>query len=268
MEEREQHLMTLHAVCGLPRAGTTLLGNLLAQHPDVHVSGTSTLPRAIETLQTMLSTEAEVQSELAQSYDRYLAAYRGLIDGWYAHIDSPVVIDKGRGWIMHRALLGQVSPDSRVVVCVRDPRDVIASIVRQDEVSAAFTSPLGQTVEQITAEAMSPTGMVGGPIRFSEDAIRRGADICWVRYETFVAMPDETISRVADTLNLPPYSFDPTNVTNSNPDLDSVWRNKFPHVGSGPIKPGSSWRDTLAPDIAARIAASYPFFMQTFGYHP
>ena len=263
--------MKFHTLAGLPRSGTTLLANVLSQHPDVFVSGTSALPLCVESFSNTLSSAPEVQSDLVAipgAYERYLRALRGMIEGWYADRKEKFIFDKGRGWVMHRALLDQLYPDATLVVSVRDPRDVIASIERQHRKTALFTSPMAPTLYESADLLMKPDGMVGGPIRFIEDLLRRQvANVCWVRYESFVVDPKESMKRIENAAGLKPFHWDFEHVSNSSTDVDGLYRHKFPHDGDGPIKPkGISWEDCLSPELAATIAAVYPLYMHTFGY--
>jgi sulfotransferase len=263
--------MNHHALSGLPRSGTTLLANVLAQHPDIYVSGTSALPLCIEAIQNTISGAPEVQADLANvpgAYERYLAAMRGFIDGWYADRDETHVIDKGRGWIMHRALLDQIAPGSALIICVRDPRDVVASIERQHRKTAVFNSPLTRTIYESAELLMQPDGMVGGPMRFCEDLLRRNLPgVVWVRYESLVTDPTTTIARVHQAIGCKSFGHDFSNVDNTASDLDALHLNKFLHDGAGEIKPtGRNWQDAIDFDLAAKIAGRYPLFMQTFAY--
>jgi sulfotransferase len=263
--------MRLHFLAGLPRSGSTLLANVLSQHPDVYVSGTSALPLCIERVQEVLSNSPEVQSDLATvpgAYENYLAAMRGLTEGWYSDRPEATVIDKGRGWVLHRALLDQLHPGSQVIACVRDPRDVVASVERQHRNTALFNSPVARTVHDSAEMLMMKDGIVGGPIHHIEDLIRRRlTGVTWVRYESFVIDPAGTLGKLGDALELEPFGWDFEHVTNVATDLDAIYRGKYPHDGSGPIKPsGSDWRDVLDGDLAAKIASVYPLYMHTFGY--
>jgi sulfotransferase len=197
--------MTTHAIAGLPRAGSTLLANLLSQHPDVYVSGTSALPQVVAAIQVVLSTDPSVRSDLSSvpgSYDRFLEVYRSTISAWYSDREESNIFDKGRGWLAHAQLFEQINPSAKIISCVRDPRDVFSSILRQDAATSVFSSELGNTVETQGLSAFGPDGMIGGPIRLVEDAIRRNLPIEWVRYETFVRDPFTTLEKIRILLGL------------------------------------------------------------------
>jgi sulfotransferase len=262
--------MTIHVMSGLPRSGTTLLGNILAQHPDVHVSGTSALYDCVEQVVGALSKSDEVKGDLANvpgSYERYLTALRAFINGWYHDRPEPHIVDKSRGWLMQPLLLAQLDPHAAMIVCVRDPRDVVASIERQHRATALFHSPLTRTLAETTQMLMEPRGMVGGAIRFIEDLLRRNIPVVWVRYETLCASPEATLARLHKAMGVDPFDHDFDNIVNVATDLDAVHYNKFPHVGSGSLKPPEqTWQTVIPAELAHRIAISYPLYMQTFGY--
>lgn len=262
--------MTVHALSGLPRSGSTLVGNILAQHPDVSVSGTSALYDCVAAIMDALTSSDEVRSDLANvpgSYDRYLGAMRQFVDGWHSHQSTPVIVDKSRGWLMVPAVLRQLDPESKLVVCVRDPRDVVASIERQNQKTALFRSAHGISLADTVATLMKPEGMVGGALRFCEDLIRRKVPVVWVRYETLLASPEPIMDRVRSALGLTEFVFDFNNIENVATDLDALHLNKYPHHGAGSLKPRNvPWGDVLDNETARRIAVSYPLYMQTFGY--
>lgn len=263
-------MTTVHALAGLPRAGSTLLGNLLAQHPAIHVSGTSALPQVVGSIRNTLSVDMAARSDLSEvpgSYERFLGVYRAVIKSWYADLSEPHVIDKGRGWLVHQELLTAIDPTAVVIVCVRDPRDVFASVVSRDKESAAFYSDLGQTIEQMGFAAFGEGGLIGTPIRLAEDAIRRNSPVEWVEYEQLVLSPIKVLNRLVKSIGVEPIEWDTENVRSVATDNDALYLNKYPHDGSGPVRPrATSWRELLHPEVAANCVAGFPLYMKSFGY--
>ena len=262
--------MILHTLAGLPRSGSTLLGNVLAQHPDVHVSGTSALEACVEAVVGVLSNSPEVTSDLANvpgAYDNYLSAIRAFADGWYGQRTETHVVDKSRGWSTRPSLLRQLYSDSALIVSVRDPRDVVASIERENRKTAVFNSPVAPTIYEAADILMKPDGMVGGPIRFIENLLRSSTPAVYVRYESLVIDPASCVTRVASAMGLEPHTFDYENVVNIATDLDAIYRYKYPHKGEGAIKStGTNWRDVFDESLGNLIAGAYPLYMQTFSY--
>lgn len=265
--------MRLNALAGMPRSGSTLLANILAQHPEVHASGTSTLSPVINAVTTVLSNNPDLPSELAANEGmeaRYASAVRGLIEGWYAGIKEPVIVDKGRTWPQVWLLARKVDPEAKMLVTVRDPRDVVASIEKQNRATAMFQSPIAPSLRDAADNLMSPEGMVGGPIRMIEDMIDRNAQtygVLFVPFETFVIDPQTMMDRISKHLDLKPHKWNFEKVDSQGLDLDEVWRGKYPHGGSGPVAaPEGSWSDYLPSDLADLIAGVYPKFMQRFSY--
>ena len=261
----------IHMLCGLPRSGSTLLGNVLEQHPDIWVSGTSSLSACVQDVSRVISNSEEVKSELASdpaNLERYRNSLLGLIRGRYSDIDK-VVIDKGRLWTAMRPLVDEILPESKFIVCVRDPRDVIASVELQHRDTAIFMQEGDQTLIQYAESLMLKDSMVGGPIWHIEDLLRRQLtdNVIFVRYETFTLDPQTTMQRISDELKLNEFKWDFKNVTNRERDEDAIWRNKFPHKGEGEIKPSiGSWKDVMDEELASQILNVYPLYKATFGY--
>src|SRR5687768_14661463 len=100
----------------MPRAGSTILGNLLAQNPRFHVTPTSGLIEALLTLRTSFDQIADFKA--APNAAGKMAAIRGALFGFFDPLDRPVVFDRNRAWLseleMAEVLLER---KAKVIVC-------------------------------------------------------------------------------------------------------------------------------------------------------
>lgn len=269
--------VNLHVVCGLPRSGSTLLCNLLAQNPAIQLSGTSPLSGALEMLRQALSASSEVVGMLAKDREdtelRIERAFRGFVQGWYS--GSNIIIDKSRGindWSIHHRLLRQVAPDSAIICTVRDPRAVLGSIEkRNSEYPILDQSPgLKKVLTQRAADFFDPAGLVGSAIVGVEDLLRRQPSrLVLVRYEDFVQDPQRVLDRIYDAIpGLPKHDHNTGNVDPVFRDFDALYRHKFPHDDAcGKIEPRpETWQQFVSSDVARWILERYPFFCQKLGY--
>lgn len=117
-------------LAGLPRTGSTLLTNILAQNPKIHTEGSSLLCQLMwDMMQTCrnypaleannrLHTEKDILSELPSLY--------------YRQIQKPIILDKCRTW-SHPANVfmwrENVNKNQKIVVLVRPLQDVVKSLV-------------------------------------------------------------------------------------------------------------------------------------------
>jgi hypothetical protein len=125
-------------ITGLPRAGSTLLCQLLGQHPAVYSTGhSSPLCHALERLRYQLSDDpfllAQLDVDLELTHRRLLNAYRGFIEGWFAETELRWVVDKNRGWLNLIETVQLLDPDFKMLVCVRELSQIYGSIEAQHQ---------------------------------------------------------------------------------------------------------------------------------------
>ena len=133
---------------GFPRSGTTLLGQVLATHPDiVTLDEQETLARPAA---DFLADAAGLQRLTSQSAAE-LATYR---DGYWRHVrgiagdlTGRVFVDKLPMNTVGLPLITKLFPKAKVIFLRRDPRDVVLSCFRRQFVPGAatweFTSLMG-----------------------------------------------------------------------------------------------------------------------------
>jgi len=117
---------------GFPRSGTTLLGQVLASHPDVETMEERTC--LMDSAHEFFGSDAALDrlaalsgSEMEQWRTRYWqrVAESGIVPS------KPVFVDKMPLNAVFLPLIAKLFPDARILFALRDPRDVVLSCFRR-----------------------------------------------------------------------------------------------------------------------------------------
>ncbi|HXB51671.1 MAG TPA: sulfotransferase, partial [Rhizomicrobium sp.] len=117
---------------GFPRSGTTLLGQVLASHPDVQTMEERTC--LMDSAAAFFSSDTDL--------DRLAALSESDLDVWRARYwervaesgmvpSKPVFVDKMPLNAIFLPLIAKLFPQARILCALRDPRDVILSCFRR-----------------------------------------------------------------------------------------------------------------------------------------
>ena len=126
-------MKTFYFMSGLPRSGSTLLQNILAQNPKIYSSPTSGLFDLLTSTKLMYSDSV---SFLAQDQKQTIHGYRGLLKGaiygyYGAMTDRSYAIDKHRGWLGEYKFINEYDPNVKMICMVRDLRSIYSSIEKK-----------------------------------------------------------------------------------------------------------------------------------------
>lgn len=210
---------TTHFVAGLPRSGSTLLVNILKQNPNLHGEAVSSLASIFGSINASWSS-----IEANQEYNNInakIGVLKSIFQGYYDHIDKPIILDKDRGWI---PLLPQVEAvlnrQVKVVVCVRNPAEILASFERLKKENPLFFTRAdlnlreGSNISSRAYYYAGPEGALGLSHRNLKDAITMGYldRFLFVDYNRFCNSPKSQTKRIYDFLELPHYEHDFENI--------------------------------------------------------
>src|SRR3569832_922789 len=182
---------------GFPRSGTTVLEQALASHPDVRTmeevdSLGDTVGEYFYARDGMERFAALEEAGLAKLREEYWA--RVAASGALA--DRAVFIDKMPLNTVHQGLISRLFPGAKIILAIRDPRDVIFSCFRRRLVMSAHMLELSR--------------FEGGAAFY--DAVmtlaqlyrdRLGLPTLDIRHEDMVADFDGQMRRVCDFIGVP-----------------------------------------------------------------
>ena len=261
-------------VAGLPRAGSTLVCQLLAQHPDVYCEGNSSpLCNTLLGMRRMVSDDAFFLSQLdqsfASSYGHLESAMRGYLRGWYQDSGKQAVVDKNRGWLHAVEMLLKLAPEAKLVVCVRELGQIYGSIEAQHQrtILLDFTDHLADYDRLGRADLLfSKDRTIGAPLM----SIHAVTDLpfavqqrlYFVRFEDLVEQPVACMSHLYAWLGLAPFEIDPLNLKTGVRESDSHYRMKYTHTqATNMSKPKPH---AIPPRIQQQIERSYPWYYELY----
>lgn len=225
--------------CGLPRSGSTLLCNILGQHPDVTLSADSVLSEKIVNI--MSYTEklvAESQYDADLTYKLHGDFLMSGIDSWISNLsDTKFYMDKCRGWSNIFNFIFEKYPDTKIIFTIRDLRGIYLSFDRLSTTSVLLNSlsehyrDLTEKNEEVDLLNARISHFLNGDmikphlINLKEliELDRHYLDnIKIVKYEDFMKSPDRVLSDICEFTGMNNYNFDLNNITQVNYN-DSIY---------------------------------------------
>ena len=236
-------------VAGLPRSGSTLMCQLLGEHPDIYSTGhSSPLANTIKGLRARLSDDPFLLSQLDVDFDlvyqRLTNSYRGFINGWFEETNKSIVVDKNRSWLNGLETLSHLDPKFKMVVCIRDLRQIFASIENRHQKTSLIDFPddmADLTSYERADKLFSPQGVVGRPLRLigqlQDVSVELQKNLYYVIFEDLMNEPNRVMQEVYQWIGAENYTIDSNNLTVKQHESDSYYRFKYPHKTHGSIKP-------------------------------
>jgi sulfotransferase len=206
----------------MPRSGSTLLCNILAQNPKFFVSpATSGCHDVLFNIRNQWDRLIEHQAE-GVDYERLRSVLRAVLDSYHG-TEKEIVIDKGRGWLSLIEMVQFITNEPpKIIVPVRDVAEILASFEQlwrkstgqsqwMFESSDYFKS---QTLEgrcDIWASQEQPVGLAYNRVK---DAISRGHSklLLFVEMDNLTTYPEKTLQKIYNFLEEPLFNHDFKNV--------------------------------------------------------
>lgn len=262
------------AVSGLPRSGSTLLCQLLREHPEIYSPGhSSPLCQTISGLRQQLSdnhfllAQLDVDPELM--HRRLISAFRGFMDGWFAETEQQVVVDKNRGWTQQLETLLLLDPQARVLVCLREPGQILGSIEAQHQKTLLLDFPdhLANHTRYARADVLfGKDGVIGAPLLGVQHLQDLPAElqqrVYYVIFEDLMSRPQQAMAEIYQWLAVSEHRIDPDNLHTSAHESDSYYRFKYRHRQQSHLRPPT--RHRLPARIEQDIQQNFTWFYRQF----
>lgn len=229
-------------VTGLPRAGSTLLCQMLAMHPEIHCEGNSSpLCNMLLGIRRMISDDqfflSQLDHDFEHSYAHLSSAMQGFLRGW--HHDSQekkIVVDKNRAWLHCIELLLKIAPEAKLIVCIRELGQIYGSIEAQHQktILLDFIDHLADFDRFGRADMLfAKDKAVGAPmislhaVQDLPEAVKKR--LYFLRFEDLMEQPTACMLHLYQWLGLSPFEINPEKLNVGIQESDSHYRMKYLH---------------------------------------
>lgn len=209
-------------ISGLPRSGSTLLCNILAQNDNLFVSkATSGCHDVLFNTRNQWDRLIEHQAE-GVDYNQLKRVLQNILNSYHT-TDKNFVIDKGRGWLSLIEMVEFITDKTpKIIVPVRNITEILSSFEKLWRKSTGFSRWnfeqndyfKSQTVEgrcDIWSNQSQPIGLAYNRVK---DAISRGFKdkLLFVEFDDLTTKPAQTLKMVYDYLELSYFDHNFTNI--------------------------------------------------------
>jgi sulfotransferase len=217
----------------LPRAGSTLLQNVIGQNPNFYVTPTSGVLELLYASRTNFSNSPEFKAQDMSIMQKAFKSYcKNGLEGFFNGItEKPYVMDKSRGWSIHYEFLNSFYPNPKIICMVRDLRGIFSSMEKNFRKNQILDSGIvnhsqmkGTTTEK-RVDIWANSQPVGLAIERLYQMIKEGIDkkVHFVRFEDFCLNPKVEMYKIYQYLGLPYYEHNYLNVEQLTQEDDSVY---------------------------------------------
>ena len=260
----------------MPRAGSTLLQNLLHQNPKIHSTPTDGLLELVVGAQANYTNSPEFSAQDAEVMKNAFIKFcrDGMIGYCNSITDREYVINKSRGWGWYRPLLDMIFPEPKIICMVRDLRDIFASMEKIHNSSPDKMSKLINWGEMrgTTLPKRIDIWAQGQPIglaidRFKE-ILQKGYDnkILFIRYEDLCLHPQSSMIKIYDYLGIEFYEHNFDFVEQFTQEDDQKYGANYHTIRNTLQLKQSDARAVLGRDVSEWIYNNYKWYFDYFNY--
>ena len=227
-------MKSYYFISGLPRSGSTLLSSILNQNPDFYVDIGSPVEKLTGNAIDVITSS---KRSITITEDQRKNLLYGVFDGYYKHIEKPVIFDSCREWTKKTPFLKALFPYTKILCPVRD----IVSILNSFELIASknpfYTKTFILTIHKDNVFSRCDdmmdknSGIIAVPwVLLQEGYALHPEMIMLIEYENLCKTPEKTMREVYEFLEKPYYSHDFENVEYSNENFDKSCNLKDLHT--------------------------------------
>jgi len=270
-------MQTIFYQSSLPRAGSTLLQNIIGQNPQFHVTPTSGMIDLMLGARIGYNQNQEAKAGDKKMWkDGFYAFCKGGINAYVANLtDRPYILDKNRNWAASYPLLANIYPNPKIIFLVRDLRCVFASMEKKfranPDVEDGTVDNMNLTglTTQARVEKWATSHPIGHalPKLFQCILDKTAQKFLFIKYEDLCVNPKPQLDSIYDYFELPRFEHNFKHIPQITVEDDTVHGIYGDHIirNTLEILPDDS-KDILGEYTYEWIYENFKWYFDTFYY--
>lgn len=218
----------LYFINGMPRSGSTLLCNILAQNPKFHVTPTSGLSELVRGIHQFWKQNPVIKA--SETPEKQLQIIKDLFQSYHSDTDRPIVFNKSRGWCSLIELVeNALGRPVKILTTTRKITCILSSLEKlyRKEIklinSPMEIGPRMGTLEGRVSTWTSEDGLVGSTFNSIRDAVMRGHrnKIGFVDFDTLTSNPEVVMKDLYNFIEQPYYNHNFNNIPQYTKENDA-----------------------------------------------
>ena len=261
----------------LPRAGSTLLQNIIGQNPEFYVTPTSGVLELLYSARRNYTDDTAFKAQDPELMKKgWLNFCNKGLEGFFNGVtDKRYVMDKSRGWGIHYNFLNSFYPNPKIICMVRDLRSIYTSMEKnfrknQDkDIGIVNWAEMQGTTTSKRVDIWSGSPPIGIAVERLKQMIDEGIDqnILFIKFEDLTTQPQVELDKIYDFLNIDRYTHDFDNIEQLTQEDDSMYGIFGDHKIRKQVKPVfENYNEVLGVELSRNIVNSYPWFYEYFNY--
>ena len=268
---------TIYYQSSLPRAGSTLLQNLIGQNPAFHVTPTSGMIDLMLGARIGYNENKEAQAGDKEMWKNGFYAFcREGLSGYAKNLtDKPCILDKNRNWAASYSLLDNILPDPKILFMVRDLRAIFASMEKKfranpdiEDGTVDNMNLTGLTTQQ-RVEKWARSHPIGHALpKLYQSILDKTAEkFLFIRYEDLCSDPEPQMKSIYSYFKLPYFQHNYKHIPQITIEDDSVHGIYGDHTIRNTLGmlPDDS-KDVLGDYTYEWIYENFKWYFDIFGY--
>jgi sulfotransferase len=220
---------TYFFLSGLPRSGTTLLGAILEQNPDIYVGATSPVLEFLLSFDNTFNFNKTYHAFPKEDFR--VRTLSRIPDDWYSDIDRPIIIDKNRGWPRVIPYAKLFTDNIKIICTVRSVLEILSSwiLLNRKSPGSFIDKGLKKLSLALTDDNRCEYLMqeASGDVEQALYSLKSGFTdhsnfLHLIEYDDLINDTENTINGIYNFLELPTYKHKYDNIGHINQENDMV----------------------------------------------